>query len=168
MKWAQKLGKKMYKVCWVDVNQGDDTGPKYRSRLACCELKAGMPNIELYAATPPLYFLKALLSCAVTDLHASGRVLKILFIDIRRAFFCATATDWVFIELVKEDQDSEKDEIGVMEPGKGVGMYGTRLGAKNWQMKIIEIGVEKLDFEPGLSSPCLLCRGNDDVKVMVH
>ena len=90
----------------------------------------------MFAATPPLFILKALLSSAATDLHKSGKPLKILFIDIRRAFSWAKATDWIFIELAQEERTPGKDEVGGMEPGVGRSMYGTRSGAKNWQAAI--------------------------------
>ena len=38
---------------WVDVNQGDDENPDYRSRLVAQELHTHKRE-DLFAATPPL------------------------------------------------------------------------------------------------------------------
>lgn len=168
MALAQKLGKKVWKVRWIDLNQGDEKEPRYRSRLVCCELKKGIENVEWYAATPPLFIMKAFLSMCATDLHRSGRPLKLLFLDVRRAFFWATATDWVFIELVDEDKTEGKDEIGVIEPGEGKSMYGSRSAARNWQEAVHTVVVQGLGFKPVLSSPCLFGHEERDTKMMVH
>lgn len=77
--------------------------------------------------------LKAFLSLAATDLHRSGKKFKLFFLDVRRAFLWATATDWVFIELVDEDKTPGKDEMGVIEPGEGKSMYGSRSAARKRQ-----------------------------------
>ena len=66
------------------------------------EARAG--NVDIFAATPPLCILQALLSIAATDLHRTGRVMKVLFLDVRRACFWAAATDWAFVELVGENK----------------------------------------------------------------
>ena len=39
-------------VRWVDINKGDSTNPKYRSRLVAKEFNTGV-RPDLYAATPP-------------------------------------------------------------------------------------------------------------------
>lgn len=168
MALAKKMGKKVVKVRWIDVNQGDELNPKIRSRLVCSELKKGVENVELYAATPPLFILKAFLSMCATDLHKSGRKQKLLFLDVRRAFFWAVATDWVFIELVDEDKTEGLDEIGVMEPGKGKSMYGSRSAARNFQSTVKPVVVDCMVFEPGPSSPCLFVEHEHGAMVMVH
>lgn len=165
---ASKLGKKIVKVRWTDLNQGDEDNPRYRSRLVCCELKKGVENLGLYAATSPLFLLKAFLSMCATDVHKSGSFKKLLFLGVRRAFFWAVATGWAFIELVGEDKTESKDEVGVMEPGKGRSMYGSISAARNWQRTIKEVFVEKLGFTPGLSSPCLFVHKERGVLMMVH
>lgn len=42
MALAMKLGKRIWKVRWIDLNQGDENDPRYRSRSVCCELKNGI------------------------------------------------------------------------------------------------------------------------------
>ena len=75
-------------------------------------------------------------------------VQKLLFIDVRRAYFYAPARRPVFVQLSKEDA----------KPGfcmrLNVSMNGTRDAANNWEDKyashLIACG-----FTQGKSSPCI-------------
>eukprot|EP00969_Alexandrium_andersonii_P154999 6852857-Alexandrium_andersonii.AAC.1 len=53
-------------VRWVDISKGDAESPEYRSRLVANEIKRDSRD-DLFAATPPVEALKALLSMATTE-----------------------------------------------------------------------------------------------------
>ena len=67
MQEAWKLtGRPPISVRWVEVNKGDDDNPNYRSRLVAREIRmAGEDSI--FAPTPPLEWLRMVLSDATTD-----------------------------------------------------------------------------------------------------
>ena len=56
---------KVIGVRWVDVNKGDSIHKDYRSRLVGKEFRSGIDH-SLYAATPPLESLRAIISYAAT------------------------------------------------------------------------------------------------------
>ncbi|MDP6295142.1 MAG: hypothetical protein QF618_03930, partial [SAR324 cluster bacterium] len=108
---ALRAGKKVIGTKWVDINKGDALEPNVRSRLVAKELRAFAPWIpqeDLFAATPPGAALNLLLSTMVTRKsrrgpgRAGGKPYKMAFLDVRRAFFRAAATETVFIELPEE------------------------------------------------------------------
>ena len=80
--------------------------------------------MTLFAATPPLEALKILLSLAVT--LGCNPHKKLLFIDIKKAFFHALARRTVYVALPPED--SEPGMCGLLRKS----MYGTRDAAQNW------------------------------------
>ena len=56
---------KVISTRWVDINEGGQAKPNYRSRLVARELKKDTLS-ELFAAMPPLAALKVLFALAVT------------------------------------------------------------------------------------------------------
>ena len=72
---ARKMGIKVVKTRWIDINKGDRFNPNYRSRFVAKEFndgKGGEPG--WFAATPPLEALKLILSDAAT--RRKGRMRK--------------------------------------------------------------------------------------------
>jgi len=61
------MGKPPISVRWIDVNKGDDLNPEYRSRLVAREIRR-FGEEPVFAPTPPLESLRAILSFAATDL----------------------------------------------------------------------------------------------------
>ena len=57
----QATGRAPINLRWVDFNKGDELHPKYRSRIVAKEIKTDN-RPELFAATPPLEFIKYLIS----------------------------------------------------------------------------------------------------------
>ncbi len=123
-----KTGKKPIGVRWVDINKGDNTHPDYRSRLVAKEINTGA-NDDLFAATPPIEALKALLrEASIRRAHEDN--ISILFADVRRAYFNAKATKDVFIDLPPEDPNyGQQGVCGKLR----LSMYGTRDSAQNWE-----------------------------------
>ncbi len=83
-----KTGKKPIKVRWVIVNKGDRDNPEYRARLVAKEIKMDT-RLDLFAATPPPEAKKFLFSLAVSKRSLIGKPYKVLFINIKRAYFHA-------------------------------------------------------------------------------
>ena len=128
---ARDRGKLVICVKWVDLNKGDDARPAYRSRLVAKELRAFSPlapQEDLYAATPPTAAQNLLLSMLCTRLSRRGKRFKLCFLDVRRAFFYAKATEEVFVELPPEEKEPGKDLVGLLEKS----LYGTRTASRNW------------------------------------
>ena len=106
---------------WVDINKGDDQAPEYRSRLVAREVKRDRRQ-DMFAATPPLTSLRFLVSlCASTQ--RKRRPFRMLFIDVKRAYFHAPVKRNLFVELPPEDRDpADGDCVGRLLKS----MYGTR------------------------------------------
>jgi hypothetical protein len=88
---------------WIDINKGDVERPAYRSRLVVQEVRQS--NIEaIFAATPPLESVRMLLSLQRTgkEVDKKGRRKKVMFIDVRRAHWCAKIFRAVFVWLPEE------------------------------------------------------------------
>ena len=51
---------------WVDVNKGDDVEPNYCNRLVARGIRRKWED-SIFAPTPPLEALRALLSAATTE-----------------------------------------------------------------------------------------------------
>ena len=80
---ALKMGWKVIKVRWIDVNKGDKNNPMIRCRLVGKEFNDGEEE-GLFAATPPLEALKLIVSDAASG--DPGRK-SIMINDVARAFF---------------------------------------------------------------------------------
>ena len=88
------MGKPPISIRWIDANKGDDLNLEYRSRLVAREIKR-FGEEPVFAPTPPLESLRAILAFAATDLPGkpahvrdpdSERRTQISFIDIKRAY----------------------------------------------------------------------------------
>ena len=96
-----ETGKKPIGTRWVDTNKGDATCPKVRSRLVAQELNRGkMP--ELFAATPPLEYIKFLISLCASS-QWSAEPTRVMVSDVKKAYFYSKATRRVFVALPAED-----------------------------------------------------------------
>ena len=141
---VKRCGGKIIDVRWADVNKTDQTNPEYRSRLVGKEYRRGTEE-ALYAATPPLEALRAIISCAATHdpqrqqqqrqpqarprQRDAADLKHIMINDVRRAYCYSTATRDLFINLPKEDETATTDQVGRLN----LSLYGTRDAAANWQ-----------------------------------
>jgi hypothetical protein len=103
--WS-RTGKKPIGVRWVDINKGDDRNPKYRSRLVAMEFNCDKRE-DLFAATPPVEAKKLLMALAMTEGYGYDRqgreqVLKLDFIDVRRAFFHTPCRREVYVIFLRK------------------------------------------------------------------
>ena len=129
---------------WIDTDKAFE-GEKLqiRSRICAREFKSD-DRPYLYAGTPPLEALKAIISIAAN--HKG--TFSIMHIDVSRAYFHAKAQRPVLIRLPAEDRmGNDEGKVGLMKKS----MYGTRDAASNWERDWQE-NVEKWGFQLGLSS----------------
>ena len=99
--WS-RTGKASIRTRFVDVNKGDNNEPNYRSRLVATEIRASNPNVEMFAAMPPLEARKALFSLAATKSAArKGEVLKKGFIDVSKAYLLAKVKRGIYVQIPK-------------------------------------------------------------------
>ena len=69
----QETGKRPVGTRWIDTNKGDSLKPKHRSRLVAQEINT-FKNPDLFSATPPLEYIKFLISlCASSSTPRSRR-----------------------------------------------------------------------------------------------
>ena len=67
-----RTGKPPISVRWIDTNKGDDAAPNIRCRLFAREIRRAGED-PIFALTPPLESLRAILSLADTDFHGVAR-----------------------------------------------------------------------------------------------
>ena len=115
---------------------------------------------ELFAATPPLEFIKYLISrCASRQRRA--RPSRLMIQDISKAYFFAPATRDIFIELPPEE--AEPGMVGKLEKS----LYGTRDAALNWAEAYTKVLIA-MGYKKGLSSPCSFHHKDWDLSTVVH
>ena len=159
---AQRLGYKVIKTRWIDINKGDDQNPVYRSRFVAKEFNTGDAQ-GLFAGTPPLEALRYLIHDAATK----GPERKVAMInDVARAFFEARTLRKVCVELPDEalsDNDVGKDLVGFLN----MSLYGTRDAAKNWQEEVAAM-MRSWGFAQGKYNPCLYHHPAWKISTLVH
>ena len=129
---------------WVDTDKAFEGEPmQIRSRMCTREFKSD-DRPDLYAGTPPLEALKAMIS--IVPNHKE--TFSIMHIDVSRAYFHAKAHRPVLIRLPVEDRKcTDAGKVGLMKKS----MHGTRDAASNWERDWQE-HVRNWGFQLGLSS----------------
>ena len=151
---------------WVDVNKGDRVNPDYRSRLVAQEF-ASQKRDDLFAATPPLEALKALLSAAVTEgigWHSTtgrGGGMRLDVIDVKKAYFHSPALREVYIKLPPEDAEPRK--CGRLLKS----LPGTRDAAQSWEVAYSNF-LLKNGFVRGLACPCAFFHPGRNIRIVIH
>jgi hypothetical protein len=149
-------GKAPVSVKWVDTLK---SGGIVRSRLVARDfrVKGDKDREDLFAATPPLELLKALVAKA-----AMNRRRKILVIDVKKAHLYPLCLHDVFIEL--------PDEAGA---GPGVcgrlvhWLYGFRPAAQAWESDYAEKLISQ-GYSRGVASPVVFWNTEEDISCLVH
>ena len=152
-------GKKPIGIRWIDTSKGDQANPEYRSRLVAKEIKRHSME-EMFAATPPLEAKKILFSLAMQRSQDKKSPLKLLVVDVRRAYFHARARRPVFVELPEED--AEEGMCGELLQS----MYGTRDAASNWEQAYTDALISE-GWTPGVTTPCVFTHPCG-AKLVVH
>ena len=63
--------------------------------------------------------------------HRRRKSKKLCFLDVRRGYFYAAATEEAYVELPPKDREPGKDLIGLLEKS----LFGARSGARNRQLQ---------------------------------
>ena len=147
---------------WVDTNKGDDVNPKIRSRIVAQELKR-TNEFELFAATPPIDYIKFLLARAASE-QQRPEPSCIMIVGVKKAYFYAPSTRRVYINIPKEDQEEgDEDRCGILLKS----LDGTRDAALNWSVAYGKV-LQQLGFAKGASSPCTFWHCKRNIKMTVH
>ena len=158
----KRTGRRPIGTRWVDVNKGDLTNAKHRSRLVAQELNVSkMP--ELFAATPPIECIRYLVSCCASS-QWSSKPTRIMIQDVKKAYFFAPARREVYVALPWEDKlEGEENMCALLLKS----LYGTRDAATNWADAYTEVLI-KLGFTKGESSPCTFYHAEKGIQTVVH
>ena len=103
---------------------------------------------ELYASTPPLEALKAVLSEVATG-KRGGKVVALVY--VRRAYFYAPARGRVFVEFPPEDYHAGDEPMCELLQ---YSLYGTRDAAQNWEDELAST-LSDLKLTTGIACPCV-------------
>ena len=159
----KETGKPPVSCRWIDINKGDVKKPNYRSRLVVQEIRQS--SVEaIFAATPPLESVRILLSMQRTgnQVDAKGRRKKVMFIDVRRAHWCAKIFRLVYVRLPPE-AGLREDQCGRLNKA----MYGCTDAASCWELEITDF-FTTCGFAPGIASPVLFVNTLHDIQVSIH
>ena len=88
--------------------------------------------------------------------------MKLCFLDVRRAYFYAAATEKVYVELPPEEKEKGKDLVGLLLKS----LYGARTGARNWQLQLGK-DLTSLGFSQARGSPCLFYHKGEGATLVV-
>ena len=162
--WALKMGIKIDKIKWIDIDKGDVDHPVHRSRFVAKEFNNGDEE-GLFAATPPLEALRVLVSDAATTHYGIGDK-EIMVADVARAFFEAPMQRKLAVELPEEDLEGEEGRGGTVGL-LNMSLYGTRDAAANFQREVRKV-MTAAGFTQGKYSPCTFWHEKLGIKVLVH
>ena len=156
----EKYGVNPIDTKWIDTDKAFEGEPmQIRSRKCAREFKSD-DRPDLYAGTPPLEALKAIISIAAN--HKG--TFSIMHIDVSRGYFHAKAQRPVLIRHPAEDRmGTDEEKVGLMTKS----MYGTRDAASNWE-RDWQDNVKKWGFQLGLSSKNLSYHKEHQVSGLTH
>jgi len=147
-------GRRPIGVRWVDINKGDDSRPEYRSRLVTQETKrvstiAVDDLAAVFAATPPLEALRALLSMAMSQSAKGAERPVLMFLDVSRAHLHSDLHRDVYVAAPPEDTEADADTCWKLLKA----MYGLRDAGQAFDIKVEKV-MDHLGFVQGVFSPC--------------
>ena len=146
-------------VRWVDVLKGDGTT---RSRLVARDFKgADRHRDDLFAATPPLEAVRAVLSMAATE-SSDGSVKKLMLIDAKKAHLNPRCKEDVYIELPAE-VGAEAGQCGKLN----FWLYGFRKAASAWEDFYAEV-MEMAGFQRGVGCAVIFRHEEKGLVGVVH
>ena len=158
-------GKKPIRGRWIDINKGDDLMEMYRSRYVVQEIRGhhgGAEREGLFAAMPPIEGLRMLISHVMSRKGQVGCPLKLMFIDISKAYLHADVIrDDIYVDLPLEMGIPHK--CGRLRKA----LYGTREAAKCWEVEYCKT-LAAMGFKRGRCNPCMFLHASRDLRVLVH
>ena len=169
---ATSRGFQVLPVRWVDVNKGDRSSYKLRSRLVGKELKVKTKEAllahELFSATPPWEVVKGLFSLLVTEssekFNPDKKELVMGVFDISRAHFMPKVEREIYVELADEDKEAgEENYVGKLKRN----MYGCRDASHGW-MKDWQALLGSDGYVVGEANPALFYNAERESRGAVH
>ena len=115
---------KLVGVRWVDVQKG----PLVRSRLVAQEFAGNEEREDVFAATPPLFATKMVISNAASRNEKGNGERTLMVLDVKRAFLYGDIEDSIYIHLPPEDPYYGQGYVGKLVKA----MYGTRGAPHVW------------------------------------
>ena len=152
-------GGKKIGVRWVDI----DKGSRVRSRLVAQEFAHGELRDDLFAGTPPLSATKALISDIASNGKCEPKKLRLMVLDIKRAFLYGDMEEDIVINLPPEDPQYGRGYYGRLKKA----MYGTRAAPLAWQ-RVVHQTMKDLGFERSLRNSCVYIHREKNMKVVAH
>jgi len=150
---------KVVGVRWVDVQKG----LLVRSRLVAQEFAGKDEREDIFAATPPLFATKVVISDAASRGDGGKGDRALLILDVKRAFLYGDIEDTVYIELPPEDPYYGQGYVGYLKKA----MYGTRGAPHVWQ-KMVKRVMTSLGFVMNPIHPCVYHHPKRDIFVVTH
>ena len=159
----QRTGRQPLRLKWIDTDKGGVGHSKIRSRLVCTEVRR--PGMEpIFAATPPLDSLRALVAKAATHIDKKGELMCLQLVDVSRAHFYAPAVREVYVQIPEGDPQHGKPGVC----GRLLRtMYGTLDAAEQWAAHYTRV-LCSAGFEHGAASPCHFWHKDRDLWILVH
>ena len=129
----------------------------------------------MFALTPPLESLRAILALAATDMTGRRRHVRdprseqqtqISAIDISRAYFNASmgeGSESTYVFLSPEHPGQARGQCGLVLKH----MYGTRAAADGWQQEYSGF-MKHIGFIQGEASPCIFVHESRGIACSVH
>ena len=157
--WDKK-GRAPIGVRWVDVDKGFDV---YRSRLVAKDFRprSRVNDKEgLFAATPPLEFVKMVTRWAARN-NNGGRRRNVMFVDISKAHLYAPVQEEEYVDLPPEKAQAGKFARLLYT------LYGMRTAASNWEREYSG-ALEDAGFAVGRATSCAFYHPGRDVRIFVH
>ena len=121
-------------------------------------------NSQTFSATPPYEALWLLVSFVMSPRDTDQKNHVLMFVDITRAHPHCTMRRQVWVELPAEDPRSEEEGVcGLLLRST----YGLRDAGMNFEMLTRQV-MDKLDFNCGLWTPCVLGHREKNMQTYVY
>ena len=129
---ATRLGYKIVKSRWINIDKGDLENPLHRSRFVAKEFNDGVID-GLFASTHPLEASRDLISgAAAIRKGVKEKEKEIMLNDVSRAFFEAPAKRIICIEWPGEEWLQRQDDVVILD----YSVYATRDASANFQAEV--------------------------------
>ena len=146
----------MISIKWVLTNIGTEEEPIAKARLETLEIKRG----ELFAGTPGLMAMRALISRAMTN-HVNGTRRAIMVADVKTAFLYGGARRSLYVELPPEDPLAASGQY--VERA----MYCTRDAPMIWQDHLRKTLLDR-NFKESVTHPGMFQHETRNIFLCVH
>ena len=158
----RKTGKAPISTKWVDIRKGEDVRSRWVARYFREKGEGDRP--DLFASMPPLEAKKLLFrKMAQQRFDTSGRTLKLMFIDVRKAHLNGKCEEEdVFVQLPAE-AGAAAGKCGRLRRW----LYGMRPAAQGWEDEYTN-RLKGEGFQEGSAAPTAFWNAESGVSCVVH